>query len=131
MVMLASAATASARAGPVSTAPPAAEADAMRRGHVERARYRADPARRRYLAADPGNRLVAGSLEADWNEALRAPQTAQDDYDNAAASTAALTSADKARIRALAADFPALWSDPAPRSASASAWPGCSSTTSP
>jgi len=91
----------------------AAEADAMRRGHVERARYRADPARRRYLAVDPGNRLVAGSLEADRNEALRALQTAQDDYDNAAASTAALTSADKARIRAPAADFPALWSDPA------------------
>jgi DNA invertase Pin-like site-specific DNA recombinase len=91
----------------------AAEADAMRRGHVERARYRADLARRRYLAVDPGNRLVAGSLEADWNEALRALQTAQDDYDNAAASTAALTGADKARIRALAADFPALWSDPA------------------
>ena len=47
--------------------------------------YRADLARRRYLAVDPGNRLVAGSLEADWNDALRALQAAQDDYDNAAA----------------------------------------------
>jgi DNA invertase Pin-like site-specific DNA recombinase len=91
----------------------AAEADAMRRGHVERARYRADLARRRYLAVDPGNRLVAGNLEADWNEALRALQAAQDDYDNAAAGAAALSEDDKARIRALAADFPALWSDPA------------------
>ena len=91
----------------------AAEADAMRRGHVERARHRADLARRRYLAVDPGNRLVAGSLEADWNDALRALQTTQDDYDNATTATAALTENDKARIRALAADFPALWSDPA------------------
>jgi hypothetical protein len=91
----------------------AAEADAMRHGHVERARHRADLARRRYLAVDPGNRLVAGTLEADWNQALRALQAAQDDYNNAAASTPELTDADKARIRALAADFPALWSDPA------------------
>ena len=91
----------------------AADADAMRASHVERARHRADLARRRYLAVDPGNRLVAGSLEADWNDALRALQAAQDDYDNAAAAAAGLTDADRARIRALATDFPALWSDPA------------------
>jgi DNA invertase Pin-like site-specific DNA recombinase len=89
----------------------AAEADAMRASHVERARHRADLARRRYLAVDPGNRLVAGSLEADWNEALRALQAAQDDY--ATATAPALTGQDKARIRALAGDFPALWSNPA------------------
>ncbi len=91
----------------------AAEADAIRRGHVERARHRADLARRRYLAVDPGNRLVAGSLEADWNETLRALQAAQDDYDNASNGAAALTTADKARIQALATDFPALWTNPA------------------
>jgi len=91
----------------------AAEADAMRASHVERARHRADLARRRYLAVDPGNRLVAGSLEADWNQALRALQTAQDDYDHAAAAAAALTEHDKTRIRALATDFPALWRNPA------------------
>ena len=91
----------------------AAEADAMRASHVERARHRADLARRRYLAVDPGNRLVATTLEADWNAALRALQAAQDDYDNATAATAALTEDDKARIRALAADFPALWTNPA------------------
>jgi DNA invertase Pin-like site-specific DNA recombinase len=90
----------------------AAEADAMRRGHLERARHRAELARRRYLAVDPDNRLVATSLEADWNDALRALQAAQDDYDNTTGATA-LTEHDKARIRTLAADFPALWSDPA------------------
>ena len=41
-------------------------------------------------------------------------QTAQDDYERAsAAAHAALTDEHKARIRQLAADFPALWSDPA------------------
>ncbi len=84
----------------------------MRASHVERARHRADLARRRYLAVDPGNRLVAGTLEADWNQALRALQAAQDDYDNASTVAATLTETDKARIRALASDFPALWSDP-------------------
>ena len=92
----------------------AGEADALRRQHVQRAQHRADLARRRYLGVDPGNRLVADSLEADWNDALRGLQTARDDYDKAsAAAMAALTGEHKTRIRALAADFPALWSDPA------------------
>ncbi|GAT11295.1 recombinase family protein [Mycolicibacterium novocastrense] len=91
----------------------AAEADALRRGHVERARHRADLARRRYLAVDPDNRLVADSLEADWNDALRALQTAREDYDRAsAAGTATLTDELKNRIHSLATDFPALWSNP-------------------
>jgi DNA invertase Pin-like site-specific DNA recombinase/DNA-binding transcriptional regulator YiaG len=91
----------------------AAEADALRRGHVERARHRADLARRRYLAVDPDNRLVADSLEADWNDALRALQTAREDYDRATAAAAAtLTDQLKDRIRCLATDFPALWSNP-------------------
>jgi hypothetical protein len=91
----------------------AAEADALRRGHVVRARHRADLARRRYLAVDPDNRLVADSLEADWNDALRALQTAREDYDRAsAAAAAALTDELKDRIRSLAPDFPAIWSNP-------------------
>ena len=91
----------------------AAEADALRRGHVERARHRADLARRRYLAVDPDNRLVADSLEADWNDALRALQTTQDDYERAsAAARTALTDQIKDKIRSLATDFPALWSNP-------------------
>ena len=91
----------------------AAEADALRRQIVERARHRADLARRRYLAVDPDNRLVADSLEADWNDALRALQTAREDYDRAsAAAAAALTDELKDRIRSLAPDFPAIWSNP-------------------
>jgi DNA invertase Pin-like site-specific DNA recombinase len=92
----------------------AEEADRLRRSHVERARHQAEFARRRYLAVDPDNRLVADSLEADWNDSLRALQTAQDEYERAsAAAQAALDDRRKAQIRKLAADFPALWTDPA------------------
>ena len=92
----------------------ASEADQLRRSHVERARQHADLARRRYLAVDPDNRLVADTLEADWNDALRALQAAQDEYDRqTAAANTALDEKRKAQIRELATDFPKLWSDPA------------------
>ena len=91
----------------------AAEADALRRQAVERARHRADLARRRYLAVDPDNRLVADSLEADWNDALRALQAAREDYERVTAAAAAILSDElKHRIRSLATDFPALWANP-------------------
>ncbi len=90
------------------------EADALRRSHVERARHGAELARRRYLAVDPDNRLVADSLEADWNDALRQLRHAQDEYERAAAvAKSTFTEEQKSRIRALATDFPRLWSDPA------------------
>ena len=45
------------------------ETDRLHRRAVERARYEADLARRRYLQVDPANRLVADELEAHWNRA--------------------------------------------------------------
>ena len=92
----------------------AAEADALRAAHVERARYHADLARRRYLAVDPANRLVAGTLEADWNTALRAFNDAQAAYDKAREQhTRTLTPAQKDRIAQLVTDLPGIWNDPA------------------
>ena len=92
----------------------AAEADRIRATGVERARYAAEAARRRYLAVDPANRLVAEALEADWNHKLRELADAQDDYERARqAGAAPLSDAQQARIRALAADLPGLWADPA------------------
>jgi hypothetical protein len=92
---------------------PCRRTDVLRRSHVERARHRVELARRCYLTVDPDNRLVAGQPRSDWNDALRQLQNAQDDYERAAASATALSDEHKTRIRALAADFPALWSDPA------------------
>ncbi len=40
-------------------------------------------ARRRYLAVDPTNRLVADQLEADWNNKLRELADAKDEYERA------------------------------------------------
>ena len=94
----------------------AAEADALRAAHVERARYHADLARRRYLTVDPANRLVADTLEADWNTALRALSEAQDAYDKARKQHAGqLTGAQKARIQQLVTDLPGSGTTPPPR----------------
>jgi DNA invertase Pin-like site-specific DNA recombinase len=90
------------------------QADALRAAHVERARYHADLARRRYLAVDPANRLVAGTLEAGWNTALRALNDAQAAYDKAREQhTGTPTPAQKDRIAQLVTDLPGIWNDPA------------------
>src|SRR5262249_36262298 len=51
------------------------------RQRLERARYEAEDAERRYRAVDPENRLVARSLERRWEEALQAKRQVRDDYD--------------------------------------------------
>jgi len=92
----------------------AAAADRIRATSVQRARHAADAARRRYLAVDPSNRLVADTLEADWNHKLRELNDTQDDYERASRQDAAtLNDQQQQRIRALSADLPALWHDPA------------------
>jgi DNA invertase Pin-like site-specific DNA recombinase len=89
------------------------DADRLRLKQVERARYEADLARRRYMQVDPDNRLVADSLEAEWNERLRALNAAQEEYERArAADRKGLGGEQRAAILALATDFPALWRDP-------------------
>lgn len=92
----------------------AAEADRIRQQQVERARYEADLAQRRFLRVDPENRLVADALEAEWNDRLRALAAAQDAYEQARAADArVVTDEQRAEILGLATDFPRLWRDPA------------------
>jgi hypothetical protein len=89
------------------------EADRLRRRQVERAQYEADCARHRYMQVDPANRLVADSLEADWNARLRALAEAQQEYQRRrAADRLVVDDAERQRILALATDFPAVWNDP-------------------
>jgi DNA invertase Pin-like site-specific DNA recombinase len=54
------------------------QTDRLRMQQVERARYEADVARRRFMQVDPDNRLVASSLEEEWNSALHSLHEAQD-----------------------------------------------------
>jgi DNA invertase Pin-like site-specific DNA recombinase len=89
------------------------EADRLRHRQVERAQYEADLARRRYMQVDPANRLVADALESDWNLRLRALAEAHEEYQRRrAADRLVLDDAERQRILALAADFPAIWNDP-------------------
>lgn len=89
------------------------ESDRLRKQHVERARYEAELAQRRYLRVDPENRLVADSLEADWNEKLRALGAAQKDYEQRREQDRRILAEEqRSAILALAEDLPRLWKDP-------------------
>jgi DNA invertase Pin-like site-specific DNA recombinase len=79
----------------------------------ERRRYEAARAERQYQAVDPTNRLVARTLEQRWEEALRQVRQVDEEYERFVnASPPRLSVADRDRIRALAADIPALWHAP-------------------
>ena len=89
------------------------ETDALRRHQVERAQYEAELARRRYMSVDPANRLVAGTLEAEWNEKLRLHTAAQEDYERYTEQQRHLTVGEvRQKVLSLATDFPRLWNDP-------------------
>jgi DNA invertase Pin-like site-specific DNA recombinase len=90
-----------------------AEVDRLRQQQVQRAQYEVDRARVRYMRVDPNNRLVADTLEAQWNEKLRLLAQAKEDCEKQhRADSAQLTEEQKAKILALATDFPKLWQDP-------------------
>jgi len=92
----------------------AEQADRIRQTAVQRAQHAADAAQRRYLAVDPTNRLVADTLEADWNATLRDLQDAQEEYERSSqAGNGTLTDEQQARVRALTSDLPALFNNPA------------------
>jgi len=80
---------------------------------IERAQYEADLARRRYKAVDPDNRLVARSLEREWNEKLAAVEKLEREHVLLPKPAAlSLTTAQREQIRQLAHDLPALWHAP-------------------
>ena len=87
-----------------------AEADAQRARRIEAMRYEADLARRRFFEVDPANRLVAASLEADWNERLRElDEACREREERATARDTELSERQAERIRELAWDFEQVW----------------------
>jgi len=89
------------------------ETDTLRRKHVERAQYEAELARRRYMNVDPANRLVADSLEAEWNNKLHTLAEAQAQYEQQTHKQRLLIdSQTREQLLSLAADFPKTWNDP-------------------
>ena len=77
---------------------------------LERARYEADRAARHYHAVEPEHRLVARHLEREWEAKLAAVQHLEEEARRALQrQPRVLTAAERAAIRQLATDIPALW----------------------
>ena len=80
---------------------------------VERARYEAQRAERRYRAVDPDNRLVARGLEAEWEKCLQALQSAEADLAQRETEKGrVLSNEERAQILALGKDVELVWSAP-------------------
>lgn len=89
------------------------ESDRIRAMSVQRAEQQAHLASERFMRVDPNNRLVADTLEADWNDNLRALAKARDEYERLRrAERVGLDDDGLDRLSTLAADFKKLWSDP-------------------
>ena len=84
----------------------------LRAQQVERARYAAALAQRRFLRVDPENRLVADVLEADWNARLRELACVQEEAEQQnEADQRKLSALEQQAITDLVDDFPRVWKD--------------------
>jgi DNA invertase Pin-like site-specific DNA recombinase len=84
---------------------------------LERAEYEVALAERRYQEVDPANRLVAGTLERRWNDALVQLEDLKKEaaeFQRQEAHVA--TPEQKAKVMALARDLPRLWHAPTTQS---------------
>jgi len=89
------------------------EVEGLRKKHIERLRYEAELARRRFMQVDPDNRLVADELEGEWNDKLRVHKKALQELEGQKREQEqTLNQEQRDRILALAKDFPRLWNDP-------------------
>lgn len=80
---------------------------------LERAHYAVERAARQYHAVEPEHRLVARTLERQWEAALVAEAALRADYERfQAEQPATLSVAEREAIRQLASDIPALWRAP-------------------
>jgi DNA invertase Pin-like site-specific DNA recombinase len=80
---------------------------------LERAEYEAALAERRYHEVDPSQRLVAGTLERRWNDALLQLEDLKKQVAEFQRQEARVTSDEqRAKVLALATDLPRLWHAP-------------------
>ena len=90
-----------------------AEAERLRQQQVQRVQYEAERAQLRYMRVDPNNRLVADTLETQWNEKLRLLVQAKEECQKQQQLDGAqLTQEQRNKILALVGDFPRVWQDP-------------------
>ncbi len=77
---------------------------------IDRGAYQTEVARRRYVAVEPENRLVAAELERQWEAALTSQREAEAELERfRLQQPTRLTTEQRAQITALAQDIPALW----------------------
>ena len=89
------------------------EADRLRHRAIERAQIEVDLAQRRYMLVDPANRLVADTLEREWNDKLRALARAQEERERGRQEDLCVLDEEiQRRLVALTTDFKTLWLDP-------------------
>jgi DNA invertase Pin-like site-specific DNA recombinase len=88
------------------------QADQLRLRAVERAQIDADLAQRRFMLVDPNNRLVADTLEREWNDKLRQLTEVQEERQRALnEDRLTLDDAFRDRLVAMTADFKTIWRD--------------------
>jgi DNA invertase Pin-like site-specific DNA recombinase len=89
------------------------EADQLRGRAIERAQMEADLAQRRFMLVDPNNRLVADTLESEWNDKLRALAHAREERERGRqADQLVLDDTIRQRLVVMTTDFKKLWNDP-------------------
>jgi DNA invertase Pin-like site-specific DNA recombinase len=80
---------------------------------VERARYEAERAERRYRTVDPENRRVARGLESDWENRLRDLSTAEAELRRREQQQPRVCTQEQlARVRAFGSDLELVWGAP-------------------
>src|SRR2546429_4321676 len=80
---------------------------------------------------EPDNRLVAASLEAEWNSKLHALSEAEQNYEcQRQADQLKVSSVQRQQVLALATNFPQLWNDPGTADRERNEWFVSSSRTS-
>jgi len=80
---------------------------------VERTGYEAQRAERRYRAVEPENRLVARTLETEWENKLHDQKAAEDELARKEQEQRLeLTDAQREQIRALGSDLKRVWDAP-------------------
>jgi DNA invertase Pin-like site-specific DNA recombinase len=80
------------------------------RQKLERVQQEVSRAERQYQAVEPDNRLVARTLEARWEAALKKQRQLEEEYHRFLAKLpTTLSATDRERIQALAQNVPSLW----------------------
>ena len=82
----------------------------MRCRAIQRAQIEADLAQRRFMLVDPNNRLVADTLESEWNDKLRALAGAREERERARQrDQIVLDDAVRRQLLAMTTDFREVW----------------------